>query len=226
MRKSLLSLIIIISFLGILHAQPEYRVFGIHSGLTMASQRWNSGNRSVLFRPHIDVSYEKYRPGQGLSFYGSLGYHQRGNSEVIQVISFSNGSRENRRINMIHQNVVTNIGVKGRIPKEDGNALFYLIAARVEANMGNQFDIYEGLESAVNPIVAGATFSFGYEWLFTSKSTVVFGLHLQPDFTNQIYLQPQVFTDSRGNTRNFQEERIRNFSIELSVGYQYFKDTY
>lgn len=223
--QSFLLLIFLVAFSCSVEAQPEYRVFGVQSGLSIASQNWDGGSRQALFKPYVDFIYENYKSGQGKAFYSSIGYHVRGNSQRSRFRTLS-GQIQNRRFEMKHQNLVLNLGMKGRSIKENGNALWYVLAFRGEYNFNNDFEIFRALEDNVNPVVAGVTLAFGYEWLLRTKGTAIFSLSIQPDFTNQIYLRPQSFVDVNGNQVTLNEERIRNFSIELGVGYLMFRDRY
>ncbi len=207
-------------------AQPEYRVYGVQGGLSIASQRWESFSQQALFTPHFDFTYENYKPGRGRSFYSSLGYHVRGFTQRFRGVSFNTGDVIDRRYRNKHKNLVANIGMKGRSVKDSGNAIWYVLAFRGEYNLANDFEIFQALEDDINPVVAGVTLSFGYEWLLHSKGMAIFIVSIQPDFTNQIYLRPQSFVDLNGNQVTLKEERIRNFTIELGVGYSIFRDRY
>ena len=190
----------------------------------MSNQRWESFNRDALFKPHLDFIFESQNLENGVSFYSSLGYHIRGSaSRANNIININTGNRERFVEEMAIQNIVLNLGVKKRAIKTNGNALFYLLAIRGEASIGQDFDFYEALEDDVNPVVAGVTLGFGYEWVVPSKGTVIAGFSIQPDFTNQIFVQPGVVQNTFTGVNEFvDQEEIRNFNIELSVGFLFF----
>lgn len=199
-------------------------IYGIQGGYSMGNQRWESFNRDALFKPHLDFIFESQDLNSGVSFYSSLGYHIRGSaSRANNIINLNTGNRERFVEEMAIQNIVINLGVKKRAIKPNGNALFYLLALRGEVSIDQDFDFYEALEDDVNPVVAGVTLGFGYEWVVPSKGTVIAGFSIQPDFTNQIFIEPGPIQNTFTNqVVQADQEEIRNFNIELSVGFLFF----
>jgi hypothetical protein len=222
------NIVFILIFIGlVVQAQEEFRIFGVQGGYSMSTQNFESfSNRSPIFKPHVDFIHERYKLSSGFGFYSSIGFHTRGSAQRTNFVNLNSGNRENFTTEMRINNLSLNFGVKKRGIKPSGNALYYLLAGRVEAVLSKDFDIYQGLEDEVFPIVAGVTLGFGYEWIVSSSGTIIFGFSIQPDFTNQIDLQPGTYNTTTGDPIQFNRERIRNLSFELSLGYLLYKKRY
>ena len=220
-KLSFTAVLVLTFFQG--HGQDRMIIYGLQGGYSMSNQRWESFNRDALFKPHLDFIFESQDLNNGVSFYSSLGYHIRGSATRSRNVINNTGNRERFVEEMAIQNVVINLGVKKRAIKHSGNAIFYFMAFRGEINVGQNFDFYEALEDDVNPVLGGVTLGFGYEWVVPSKGTVIAGFSIQPDFTNQIFVQPGVIQNTfTGLNENVDQEEIRNFNIELSVGFLFY----
>lgn len=220
-KLSFTAVLVLTFFQG--HGQDRMIIYGLQGGYSMSNQRWESFNRDALFKPHLDFIFESQDLNKGVSFYSSLGYHIRGSATRSRNVINNTGNRERFVEEMAIQNVVINLGVKKRAIKPSGNAIFYFMALRGEINAGQNFDFYEALEDDVNPVLGGVTLGFGYEWVVPSKGTVIAGFSIQPDFTNQIFVQPGVIQNTfTGLNENVDQEEIRNFNIELSVGFLFY----
>ncbi len=226
-RKYIFIASLFLVFLGTnpqMQAQEKMTIYGLQTGYSMSNQRWESFNRDALFKPHLDFIYESQDINNGYSFYSSLGYHTRGSAtRGNNFINLNTGNSERFVEEMKIYNIVVNLGVKKRAIKSSGNALYYLLALRGEVSIDQDFDFYEALEDDVNRFVAGVTLGFGYEWVVPSKGTVIAGFSIQPDFTNQIFVQPGIVQNTfTGQNERVDQEEIRNFSIELSVGFLFY----
>ena len=227
------STLIVLCFLcfGFLNAQSF--IWGPKGGLTLGMQTWNNVDRNVLIGYHGALYMESADEGSLGSFYGQVGYHTRGSS---QLVSFTNGggviSSRNRQTFQFN-NVALQIGAKKKLDKPGTAKPYYGFALRLEYTASTNLSQYENaqavgyfpLDPFVNKFNYGASVNFGYEFPFSPLIGGFVEATFSPDFSKQ-YAQPaipNVFDPITRQNRTLPQQSIRNLSFEISVGFRFLR---
>lgn len=200
----------------------QYSIWSFRAGPSLAFQRWNGlGSTQPLIGYHGIIGMESYEPGKASSFYGELGYHQRGSSKYVPAYQSNAGINYN---SYTIRNVFHNVGLAlgGRKSFGPNNKFFYNLALRGEYTIKAQLsDVYVGFSEFVRKfnygvdIGAGYNFPIGYHMGFVQ-------IQLQPDLSKQIWSTRYSGYDYQGNPVTYPEQKVINYTFELSLGFRLF----
>ena len=234
MKRIVCTLLLLCAFFGQTTAQST--AFVLKGGLSIASQKWdNSIERELLWRYHTALAVESLNnENDQASFYAQIGYHIRGSATRFRTFDFNNpnvpGSQYKEAIEF--KNAALQVGIKIRLPDNGADTRFYYFGGlRTDYNLDTNIDELRDLnlcnvgalpfESGVQQWTFGMALGAGTEFMFSDLVGGQLELSLNPDFTPQ-YLQgaiPNVIDQCQpGYTYTIPERRIRNFTIELSLG--------
>jgi len=205
-------------FLLSFQVQGQYSIWSLRAGPSLGFQRWNGlGSTQPLLGFHGIVGIESFEPGKSSSFYGELGYHQRGSSKRVNGGQTVNGvNYDGFTIRNRFHNIALALG--GRKSFGPDNRFFYNVALRGEYTV--KYDLsgyYEGFGDFVRrfnyglDVGAGINFPMGFHMGFVS-------IQLQPDLSRQIFSLRFSGQDYQGNTITFPEQKVVNYTLELSIG--------
>lgn len=197
-------------------------VWSLRAGPTLAMQRWNGiNNNSPLIAYHAAIGVESLNPGVPFALFAELGYHQRGMHARIQSYQDQNGiNYPGFSINNRFHNLGLALGGRKNFGSTD--QFYYLLALRGEYTLG--FDLsyeYTGYSDFVRRFNYGLDFGGGMQFPI--------GIHMgfvqilfQPDVSRQIQSLRYTGYDYLGNPVIFPEQRVFNYSFELSAGIRIF----
>jgi hypothetical protein len=185
-------------------------------------QRWNGiGNNSPLPAFHVALALESYDPGSPFAFFGELGYHQRGMQQHVQSYQDNNGiDYPSYNIRNKFHNVALAFGARKHFGPSD--KFFYCLALRGEYTLKYELGTtYQGFGDYVRRFNYGLDVGGGID--------IPIGLHIlfaqimfQPDASKQIYSLRFSGYDYQGNPITFPEQRVFNYTFELSLGFRLF----
>ena len=222
--KNLFFHLTLVLFLSILISKSSYSqsyVFGPKGGGTIGLQNWSGIDRDALIGYHGAIYIESWSEDKNSSFFGQIGYHQRGSSQrTFNFVGSSNSQQ------FIFNNAVLAFGAKSKFKTYNINKPYYKIGVRLEYTLSTnleQYLIYGGyfpLDPFVNKFNYGATASVGYDMQFSEFVGGFIEATLSPDISLQ-YEQPplnNIIDPITSRTRNLNMQTIRNISFEISVG--------
>ncbi len=202
-------------------AYSQSFVFGPKFGGTIGIQNWSGIDRDALIAYHGALFIESWSEDKNSSFFGQLGYHQRGSAQ--RTFNFTGGTNGQQ---FIFNNAVLAFGAKSKFKTYNANKPYYKIGIRLEYTLNTnleQYLIYGGyfpLDPFVNKFNYGAMAGVGYEIQFSEFVGGFIEATLSPDISLQ-YEQPplsNVLDPITNRARNLNEQTIRNISFEISVG--------
>ena len=221
----------LLTLLGtVMHAQSTAYVF--KGGLSVGLQKWdNSVTREPLFTYHGALAVESVNnENDNASLYAQLGYHVRGSAIRFRVNNINTGLP----LSTISQgfefrNIALQVGAKQKHDFGATSKYYYFGGLRGEyhlnSNLGNTTNLVLCRQGAY-PLAGGER-----DWLFGLSvggglqfefSELVGGqieLSVNPDLTIQYYNPPiGNLLDCNGQPYNISERRIRNTTIEVSLG--------
>ncbi len=244
MKKRLLRVLIgflLISSASSLFSQGFH--FGIKGGPTVGFQRWDQlGERDPLYKYH-GILFIESAPEDGLfSVFAQAGYHVRGSANRIrsQTVQTPTGFRdfEGRTIEFQFNNISVTAGGKQKYYLGASNTkVYYALGVRGDYNLStnlptfeefNPFFLYQPRDEFVNKVTLGVYFGGGFEFPLSELVGMVLELSVNPDITRQ-YFQPPLENvlnpnpNSPNRVINLQQQSIRNFSLELTVGFRFWR---
>ena len=212
--------------------------FGVRGGLSLSSQDWSNIETELGLGLHGDLFIETIPVDNTFSFWGQVGYHQRGSRiSRRRILSFTG----NQRITLpadkfVFNNLVLSIGGKQIVKYSRLADLYYLIGVRAEYNVSTNLSDYDQLTASqgiqfrnsypidsyefINRFTYGVTAGGGANFLLGEKMSAFVEVTAQPDLNfqyNQGTIDNVVNPGTSGNT-SIGEQAIRNFTIEVSVG--------
>ena len=216
--------------------------FGLRGGLSLGSQDWSNIETELNFGLHGDLFLETIPAGGRFSFWGSLGYHQRGSRiSRRRAITFQGNGVTLPADNFQFNNLVLSIGGKSVFGYAAGAELYYLLGIRGEYNLSTNLGEYDRLSASqgiafrnnypidsyefINRFTYGATAGAGANFLLSESVGAFVELVAQPDLNfqyNQGTIDNVINPVGPGNT-SIGERAIRNFTIELSVGFRFLR---
>lgn len=246
MRTLVLSLCLLFS--GVLSAQNldlegEYGVdwggylFGIKGGPSLSNQDWSGLETELLLGYHGALFLESIPTGGRFSFYGQVGYHQRGSRiSRRRGITFGGNAVNLPADAFRFNNASITIGAKSVASYTRTADLYYLLGLRADYSFSNNLSEYDQLTGTtniafranypiddpgfINELTYGATFGGGALFQLSDKVGAFIELSAHPDFNFQ-YNQgaiPNVIDPFGAGNRTIPARMIRNFTIELSFG--------
>ncbi len=231
-----LTFIIWTVFFGQIVAQSTAYV--IHVGPTAGLQKWdNSSGREPLFQYHAALGMESINNEDNSgSFYMQLGYHVKGSATRYRFfpdpISVAPGGTVTERF--LFNNFSFSFGAKQRFKETDGGRMryFYFGGLRGDYTYSTNIDdlssrnpLFYPLMGGVQRWMAGFSVGGGFEFNFSELVGCQVQLSVNPDVTPQ-YRQnaiPNVIDQWTRQNVTIPERRIRNTTVELSVGLRLLK---
>jgi hypothetical protein len=207
--------------------------FILNIGPSIGTQKWdNSFDREPLFKYHASLGIESVNNEDDRgALFAQIGYHVKGSANRFSFWRISGGV-EIFTQNFLFNNISLLLGAKQKKPL--GNAAakyFYFGGIRGDYTLNTNLKklneenpflrTYYPQDGFVRKWMAGVSVGGGLELNFSELIGAQVMLSVNPDLTNQ-YFQPSIpnvidpFTP--GQTITIPERRIRNTTIELSLG--------
>ena len=224
-------------------------VFGVKGGLSVGNQRWNEGERNLLYKYH-GIGFMETVPTTGnLSVFGQLGYHIRGSAIRTRAYTSTglNGviNLPSTLTEFQFKNIGLTLGVKQKNVLKIKNA-FYGLGVRADYTVGTSLgniDLGDDVISSyyqmmyqypvpenVKHFNYGLYLSGGMEFPFSEYIGGIVELSINPDISRQ-YFSPEIrnvvirneYDDRNGQTVTLPSQTIRNVTIELSLGIKFLR---
>lgn len=225
--------------LGLVAAQSTAYIF--HVGPTAGLQKWdNSSGREPLFQYHAAISLETINneDSQG-SFYMQLGYHVKGSATRYRFFDINNNTPSGTFTERFKfNNFSFSLGAKQRFKESNSGRTRYFYfgglrgdytySTNVDELVGNDPNrrLFYPLMGGVQRWMAGFSAGGGIEFHFSELVGGQVQLSINPDVTPQ-YRQiaiPNVPDPwNPGQNITIPERRIRNTTVELSIGLRLLK---
>jgi len=238
MHKTILSIALFVLAASALSAQGF--AWGVKGGLTVGIQNWSGFEQDPLFKYHGILFIETLTEEDKFLLFAQAGIHQKGSAirnrvatNIINGQLFRPPARE-----FIFNNISLVLGAKQKFPFGGSSTkAYYLLGVRGDYTVDTNLDIYtEFIERnpafAIYPIDSdqfireinyGLTLGGGFEFpLFDLVGTMI-EFTLNPDFSFQ-YEQPEitgVLDPWTGTNRSIPERRIRNVTLEVTLGFRF-----
>lgn len=213
--------------------------FGIKGGLTVGTQRWTDFERDPSYKYHGIVFIESSEENNTVGLFAQAGYHIKGsalrNRNFINPISgnlFRPPAYE-----FLFRNASLTVGAKQKFDFATQSKLYYMLGVRgdftISTNLGKYSEFNE-----LNPAYAiypfdeptfirdinyGLTIGGGIEFPFSEFVGMLLEMTINPDFSDQ-YQQPAIpnVTDPyTGTPRTIPERKVKNLTLELTVGFRF-----
>jgi hypothetical protein len=227
-----------VAFFGRTSAQSTAYV--VHLGPTAGLQKWdNSSGREPLFQYHAALSMETINNEDSRgSFYMQLGYHVKGSATRYRFFNINSGAPSGTVTEQFKfNNFSFSLGAKQRFKESNsGNSsYFYFGGLRCDYTYSTNIDELGG--NTCNPgyypfmvgvqrWMAGFSLGGGIEFNFSELVGGQIQLSVNPDVTPQYRqnaIQNVVDVCFHGPNFSIPERRIRNTTVELSVGLRLLK---
>lgn len=217
-------------------------LFGIKGGPSLSNQDWSGLETELRLGYHGALFLESIPVASKYSFFGQLGYHQRG-SRISNRRGFTFGGNV---VNLpsdefLFHNASLAVGAKSVASYTRTADLYYLLGLRVDYSFANNLSEYDRLTGTtniafranypiddpgfINEFTYGATFGGGALFQLSEGIGAFVELSAHPDFNFQ-YNQgpiPNVIDPFGAGNRTIPARMIRNFTIELSFGLRFLR---
>lgn len=231
--RIVLSLLINFVFFGLINAQSTAYV--LHFGPTAGLQKWdNASGREPLFQYHAALSMESINNEDSRgSFYMQLGYHVKGSATRYRFFNINSGApggtvTERFKFN----NFSFSLGAKQRFKESNSGRTryFYFGGLRTDYTYSTNIDNLQNntcnpgfypFVGGVQRWMAGFSVGGGIEFDFSELVGGQIQLSVNPDVTPQYRqnpIQDVVDTCFHGPNYDIPERRIRNTTVEISIG--------
>lgn len=217
-------------------------LFGIKGGPSLSNQDWSGLETELLLGYHGALFLESIPAAGRFSFYGQLGYHQRGSRiSRRRGITFGGNAVNLPADAFKFHNASLSIGAKSVASYTRTADLYYLLGLRADYSFANNLSEYDRLTSIttlafranypiddpgfINELTYGASFGGGALFRISDKIGGFIELSAHPDFNFQ-YNQgpiPNVIDPFGAGNRTIPARMIRNFTIELSFGLRFLR---
>ncbi len=233
MKKTVLLFITMFLLSGISIAQS--RAYSVKGGLTVGTQKWEGSDRDPLFSYHGAASIESVPEDNSFSLFAQLGYHVKGSAWRNTFFTNQSGSISISSQKFKYQNVSLILGFKRNFLEKANSNLYYIFGVRGDYTVGTNLDEYKQInefnnapiypfDEAVRKWNYGATVGAGMEIPLSDYVGGIIEISLHPDFSDQ-YRQPAysvtVLQNGANVTRSSGEQKIRNLTLEISVGFRF-----
>lgn len=231
--------IFLTSSVGLLLGQGYY--FGFKGGLSVGLQNWNNLEQDPLLKYHGDLFIESIADVP-LVMFGQLGYHIKGSAlrNRLYINNTGSGFVRPSAKEFLFNNVVLVLGVKQKFDWGDDRNYYYSVGVRADYTVSTNLHEYSAFNAAYpaysiypfdNPeylrsFLYGVSFGGGADFTLSDYFGMTVDLTINPDLSFQ-YVQPSIpnirdpFT---GQNTTLRERKIRNITIELSVGFRFLRE--
>lgn len=209
--------------------------FVFKGGLSAGTQKWdNSIDKELLFRYHLAVAIESVNNenDQG-SLYAQIGYHVKGSASRYRYFNFTNPSILGNQFTQTFEfkNISLQLGAKKKVPMNDRSKYYLYGGIRGEYNLSSNLGELN-FSTVCNPgslplkggeqkFLFGFSVGGGLELSFSDLVGAVLEFSVHPDVTPQYRQGPisnVIDQCNPGYTVSIPERRIRNTTLEISVG--------
>lgn len=213
--------------------------FGPKLGPSIGFQRWENFQQSPLFTYHgafFIESYSEENPDNSL--YAQLGWHNRGSAFRNQRFISVDGDIYNVPTkNFIFSNAVLALGGKRRQFLNNKLNSYYIIGLRAEYTVLTNLSEYDDFNRYFNqPFYPdnqfvrkwnyGVTVGGGFEYKLGKLVAGILEFSVHPDLSRQ-YEQPPLGSIpdpwNPGNLVTIREKRIKNITLEISLGLHFLR---
>jgi len=228
---------LIFGFLNVLQGQSFY--FGPKAGLSVGFQRWEDFQQSPLLSYHGSFFIESYSESNPLnSLFAQIGWHNRGsayrNQRHISVDGFVYNVPTK---NFIFSNAVLAVGGKKMVKMNKKLKSYYSVGIRAEYTVLTNLDEYDEYNQYFNrPFYPdnqfvkkfnyGVLVGGGFEYRYSKLIEGILEFTINPDLSRQ-YEQPPLgnIPDpyQPGSTISLRERRIKNITLEVSLGLKFLR---
>ena len=228
MMKLLLNLFFVF-YSCMVFSQGGY-VFGIKGGPTLAIQQWNAFERDPLLRYHGDIFIESLDDANQFTLFAQGGYHIKGSSIRFDFVPIGTGSVRRFTDNFQFRNLSVVLGAKQKFDFGVSNKLFYSFGVRGDYTLSTKLRptgidetdpvaAFYPFDGFVNKFNYGISVGGGLEFPLSEFVGLSLEGIISPDFSLQ-YNQPDIpnIIVPGGSNRVISERRIRNITIEVSLG--------
>lgn len=197
--------------------------FGPKGGLSIGQQNFSGYQRDALFAYHGALFIESLSEANKNALFAQLGYHVRGSAVRIPRHTNINGQDVAARTQKSEfGNLALYLGGKQKFDLGLDKKWYFDFALRGEFNLSTRLPtIYANLTDQVNKFVYGVSVGIGAEFMFSELIGAIIEFNAHPDISDQITIPAQrsIFNP---NTI-IREQRIRNISYELTVGFRFLR---
>lgn len=224
--KQLTILVFLITQCAFLNGQSF--IFGPKFGPSIGSQKWDNFEKDPLFAFHGAVFIESYNPDEPTtSLHAQVGYHVRGSANRFS--GTNGGFSQNFKFN----NLALALGARKIFHQGEKFNSYYSFGLRVEYTLNTNLSEFESFNSLFLPndqfvkkLQYGLNIGAGMDFPFSKFVTGFLELNVSPDVSLQ-YDQPRienVINPWGGALITLGERRIRNVSVEISIGFRFLRE--
>ncbi len=227
-------LLILTIFAGFTSLVGQSTAFVLKGGGSIGTQKWdNSFDRNPLFKYHGAIAIESVdNENNGYSLFTQFGYHVRGSATRFRFL-FTGGGAQTYSQEFRFNNLSLLFAAKSKKPLGAGGKTryFYYGGLRGDYTLNTNIDdlaqpnsqviIYYPFIGGVQRWMAGVSIGGGVEYDLRELVGLQFEFSINPDITPQYKQGPinnVIDPFNPGQTISIAERRIRNVTIEFSVG--------
>ena len=233
MKKAILLLVTMFLLTGTSMAQS--RAYSVKGGLTIGTQQWEGVDRDPLFSYHGAASIESVPEDNSFALFAQLGYHVKGSAWRNTFFTGPTGDISISSQKFKYENVALLLGFKRDFMTRGNSDIYYLMGIRGDYTIGTNLDEYELInefnnapvypfDEAVRKWNYGVTVGAGIEFPLADYVGGILEISISPDFSDQ-YRQAafsaNVIRNGASQLQSFQERKIRNLTLEISVGFRF-----
>lgn len=214
--------------------QAQSTAFVFNGGLSVGFQKWdNSFGRQPLYKYHAALAIESVNnENDNGSIFAQFGYHVRGSATRFRFFFQGSGGIDTYTEEFQFRNLSLILGAKQKFPLGESAKYFYYGGVRGDYTLNTNIDelaaaqaypIFYPFIGSMRRWMVGVSLGGGLELPFSELVGGQLTLSVHPDFTYQ-YNQPSInnvinpFDPTGGSRITIPERRIRNVTIELSLG--------
>ncbi len=198
---------------------------GAKGGLTVGLQRWNGQQREALLSYNASFVYEMIRT-ETFSYLFDFGYHVKGSALRYQGYDIQ-GNAINTSIKDKFNNLSFIAGAKSAVDVGfSGGTLYYLLGVRLDYTINETVNSALNFDNFINRLNYGVTAGGGVEFKLSDRLLGFIEIQFSPDFSQQVYTPPGTYFVNIGGTtyqRNWQEQKVINIPLELTVGMKFLR---
>lgn len=221
---------------GSIGLSAQSTAYVIKSGMTIGTQKWGDVfQRQLLFKYHAALAIESVdNENDNYSLFFQIGYHVKGSATRFRYFYGSSVSVYKQEFR--YNNLSFSVGAKQKFLMDEKTRYYYFGALRGDYTLSTNIDelsspgsiaaLYYPQIGGVQRFMGGFSLGGGLEITLSDLVGMQIEFSVNPDFTNQ-YRQPAIGNvidpANPGNTTTIPERRIKNTTLELSVGLRLLK---